>query len=209
MARYCGAVCRLCRREGEKLFLKGERCYTSKCAVERREGAAPGQHGRGRQAFSDYKIRLREKQKVKRIFGLMEKKFRGYYEQASSVKGVTGSQMLVHLETRLDNVVYRLGFGYSRPQARQLVSHGHVFVNGKRVNKPSYEVSVNDTVEVREKLKKNVNVVAAMESASARMIPEWLTLDKAGVKGTIKALPTREQMSQGINEQLIVELYSK
>lgn len=209
MARYCGAVCRLCRREGEKLFLKGERCYTSKCPIERREGAAPGQHGRGRQAFSDYKVRLREKQKVKRIFGLLEKKFKSYYFEASRKKGVTGSQMLVHLETRLDNVVYRLGFGYSRAQARQLVSHGHVKVNGAKVSSPSYEVSANDTVEVREKLKKNVNVIASMDSASARLIPEWLSLDKAEAKGTVKALPTREQMVQGVNEQLIVELYSK
>jgi small subunit ribosomal protein S4 len=209
MARYCGAVCRLCRREGEKLFLKGERCYTSKCPVERREGAAPGQHGRGRQSFSDYKVRLREKQKVKRIFGLLERKFKRYYLEASRVKGVTGSQMLSHLESRLDNIVYRLGFAQSRKQGRQLVTHGLVLVNGKRVSMPSYEVSVNDVVEIREKHKKNVNVVAAMESASARLIPEWLTLDKASVKGTIKAIPTREQMVQGVNEQLIVELYSK
>ena len=209
MARYCGAVCRLCRREGEKLFLKGERCYTAKCPIERREGAAPGQHGRGRQSFSDYKIRLREKQKTKRIFGLLEKKFASSYDRATSKKGVTGSQMLLTLETRLDNVAYRLGFAFSRSSARQLVSHGHVLVNGKRVNCPSYEVEVNDVIEVREKLKKNVNVVGSMEAASARIIPEWLALEKGEVKGTVKALPTREQMVQGVNEQLIVELYSR
>ena len=148
MAKYNGPVCRLCRREGEKLFLKGDRCYTPKCSVERREGAAPGQHGRARQSFSDYKIRLREKQKVKRIFGLLEKKFARYFDEASRTKGVTGSQMLLHLETRLDNIVYRLGFAASRPQARQLVSHGAIKVNGERVNVASYEVGVNDVIEI-------------------------------------------------------------
>ncbi len=209
MARYCGAVCRLCRREGEKLFLKGERCYTSKCAVERREGAGPGMHGRIRQSYSDYKVRLREKQKTKRIFGLLEKKFKRYYLEASSKKGVTGSQILLHLERRLDNVVYRLGFGASRSLSRQLVTHRHVLVNGKRVSVPSYEVAANDVVEVCEKMKKNQGIVAAMESASARLVPDWLMLEKTEARGTVKALPTREQMIQGVNEQLIVELYSK
>lgn len=208
MARYCGAVCRLCRREGEKLFLKGERCYTSKCAVERRE-SAPGQHGKARQSTSDYKVRLREKQKVKRIFGLLEKGIRSIYETASTKKGVTGSQMLLHLETRLDSISFRLGFAASRKAARQLVTHGHVLVNGLRVNKPGYVVAVGDVVELREKTKKNINAVAAMDSAAARVVPEWLLLDKAEAKGTLKALPTREQLSQSINEQLIVELYSK
>jgi len=208
MARYCGAVCRLCRREGEKLFLKGERCYTNKCAVERREGG-PGQHGRGRQQFSDYKIQLREKQKVKRIFGLLEKEFHGSFERAKRTKGVTGTELLVNLERRLDNIVYRLGFGVSRREARQVVSHGHVMVNGKPVNIPSYRVGAGDTVEVREKSKKNVGITAAMASAQGRLIPAWLTLDKDGVKGTVNALPTREQLSQTVKEQLIVELYSR
>ena len=208
MARYCGSVCRFCRREGEKLFLKGERCYTSKCAVEKREGG-PGQHGKGRQAFSDFKVQLREKQKVKRMYGLLEKMFKGYYLKASRKKGVTGSQLLLNLETRLDNIVYRLGFGISRAQARQFVNHGHVLVNGKIVNIASYLVSEGDVVEIREKHKKNVNIVAAMESTSARIIPEWLSLDKAGTKGTVLAMPNRQQLPQSVREQLIVELYSR
>ncbi len=209
MARYIGPVCKLCRREQEKLFLKGERCYTSKCALERREGAVPGQHGRGRQSFSEYKIRLREKQKLKRTYRLLEKKFKSYYKRAARKRGVTGSQMLLSLETRIDNVVYRLGFASSRIQARQLVSHGHILVNGHRVVSPAYEVEVNDLVEIVEAMKKNPMLVGSMESAAARIIPEWLSLDKAEAKGVIKALPTREQLSQTINEQLIVELYSK
>lgn len=208
MARYCGAVCRFCRRDGEKLFLKGERCFTSKCAIERREGG-PGQHGKGRQSFSDYKMQLREKQKAKRIYGVLERKFRRYYLEAARAKGVTGSKLLVSLERRLDNIVYRLGFASSRRQARQFVSHGQVLVNGKCINLPSYEVKVGDNVEVREKQKKNVNIQAAMDSAVTRIIPEWLSLDKGAVKGTLTALPTREQLSQSLREQLIVELYSR
>ena len=208
MARYRGPVCRLCRREGEKLFLKGERCYTSKCAVERREGG-PGQHGKGRQAFSDYKVRLREKQKVKRIYGVLERQFRGYFERAARSKGVTGTQLILNLERRLDNITYRLGFGISRKDARQLVIHGHVFVNGRAINVPSYLVDQGDVVEVAPKLKNNVEVQAAMSSAQARIIPEWLSLDKENAKGMVKALPNREQMPQGINEQLVVELYSR
>lgn len=208
MARYCGAVCRLCRREGEKLFLKGERCYTAKCSVERREGG-PGQHGRGRQQFSDFKVQLREKQKAKRMYGLQEKAFRGAFERALRQKGVTGTQLLLNLETRLDNIVYRLGFGISRREARQLVSHGHIVVNDKAVNIPSYRVKVGDTISVREKSKKNTGIAAAMASAQSRLIPEWLALDKDNAKGMINALPTREQLSQTIRDQLIVELYSK
>ncbi len=208
MARYREAVCRLCRREGEKLFLKGERCYTEKCAVERREGA-PGQHGKGRQAFSDYKIQLRQKQKVKRIYGLLEKQCRKFFERASKTHGVTGTEFLVRLERRLDNVTYRLGFGMSRKEARQIVNHGHVLVNGKPVNIASYLVDVGDTVEIREKSKKNIGIQAAMASAESRIIPEWLALDKGNVKGILRALPTREQLSQSINEQLVVELYSR
>ena len=208
MARYCGAVCRLCRREGEKLFLKGERCFTGKCAVEKREGG-PGQHGRGRQAFSNFKIQLREKQKVKRSYGLLEKKFRGTFEVAASTKGVTGTELLVLLERRLDNVVYKLGFGSSRPQARQIVNHGHVLVNGKRVSIPSYTVSPGDVVEVAQRSKANPLVVAGMEAARSRIIPEWLSLDQQAVKGTVNALPTREQLPATFREQLIVELYSR
>lgn len=208
MSDSCDAVCRRCRREGEKLFLKGERCFTSKCAVERREGV-PGVHAKGRQSHSDYKVRMREKQKLKRMYGLTEKGCRRVYEMASRVKGVTGSQMLVHFELRLDNVVYRLGFAGSRRQARQLVAHGHINVNGKRVSVPSYEVRINDVVEVRGKLKTNIHVAGALESASGRSVPDWLILEKSEARGTVKAVPTREQMPQNINEQLVVELYSK
>lgn len=208
MAKYVGPVCRFCRREGEKLFLKGERCYTSKCAIERREGG-PGQHGRGRQQFSDFKIQLREKQKVKRTYGLLEKKFRSYYSKAARTKGVTGTELLVNLEKRLDNIVYRLGFGSSRSQARQIVSHGLVLVNGKCINIASYQVSVGDVVEIREKSKKNISIQSSMAAAQARLVPQWLSLDKDSVKGTVNALPTRDQLSQTIKEQLIVELYSR
>jgi small subunit ribosomal protein S4 len=208
MARYCGSVCRLCRREGEKLFLKGERCFTGKCAVEKREGG-PGQHGRGRQAFSNFKIQLREKQKVKRSYGLLETKFRNTFERASSAKGVTGTELLVLLERRLDNVVYRLGFGSSRRQARQVVNHGRILVNGKRISIPSYTVSPGDVVEVAEKGKSNPLIIAAMEAAKSRVIPEWLSLDQAAARGTVNSVPTREQLPPTVREQLIVELYSR
>lgn len=208
MAKYCGAVCRLCRREGEKLFLKGDRCYTSKCAIERRP-TAPGQHGSRRQQFSDYKVQLREKQKVKRIYGMLEKQFRNYVERATKTRGVTGTELLQTLERRLDNICYRLGFSGSRNQARQLVGHNLVSVNGKPVNIPSYLVSVGDVIEVKEKSKKNMFVVASMEAAASRFIPDWLALDKVAAKGTVNALPTREQLPQNIREQLIVELYSR
>jgi len=208
MARYCGSVCRLCRREGEKLFLKGERCFTGKCAVEKREGG-PGQHGRGRQAFSNYKIQLREKQKVKRSYGLLETKFRNTFERAASTKGVTGTELLVLLERRLDNVVYRLGFGSSRRQARQVVNHGRILVNGKKISIPSYTVSPGDVVEVAEKGKSNPLIIAAMEAAKSRVIPEWLSLDQAAARGTVNSVPSREQLPPTVREQLIVELYSR
>jgi small subunit ribosomal protein S4 len=198
----------LCRREGEKLFLKGERCFTGKCSVEKREGG-PGQHGRGRQAFSNYKIQLREKQKVKRSYGLLETKFRNTFERAASSKGVTGTELLVQLERRLDNVVYRLGFGSSRRQARQVVNHGNILVNGKKVSIPSYTVSPGDVVEVAEKSKKNPLIVASIEAAKSRMVPEWLSLDQQAVRGTVNSVPTREQLPPTIREQLIVELYSR
>lgn len=208
MARYCGSVCRLCRREGEKLFLKGERCYTSKCAMERRTGG-PGQHGKARQATSDFKIQLREKQKAKRIYGILEKTLRTVYSHASNVKGVTGSQMVIELERRLDNIVYRLGFAASRRKARQMVTHGHILVNGKRVNKPAYLVEAQDLVELEASLKANTEVTGSMEAAVARVVPEWLSLNKADAQGTVLALPTREQLPQAFNEQLIVEWYSR
>ncbi|NBW40156.1 30S ribosomal protein S4 [bacterium] len=208
MAKYTGPVCRLCRREGEKLFLKGERCYTSKCTVERREGG-PGQHGKGRQQFSDYKVQLRAKQKVRRSYGVLEKKFRDYFKVAAKSKGVTGTELLQQLETRLDNIVYRLGFGTSRAHARQVVNHGHIVVNGKRVDIPSFKVRVGDVVEVREKSKKDLSIGAAVALGESRSIPEWLNLDREQFRGTVVALPTREQMPQSYQEQLIVELYSK
>lgn len=210
MARYIGPVCRLCRREGEKLFLKGERCYSAKCAVERRE-SPPGQHGksRSRGGRSDFKAQLREKQKVKRIYGVLEKPFRLIFARAARKTGVTGTELLVNLERRLDNVVYRLGFGSSRKQARQFVRHGHVVVNGKLVDIPSFVVGVGDTVEIEEKSKKNPLIASAMEAAVGRLIPEWLSLEKSEARGTVKAIPTREQLPPTLREQLIVELYSK
>lgn len=207
MARYIGPVCRLCRREGEKLFLKGERCF-SKCTLDKREGG-PGQHGKGRQQFSDFKVQLREKQKTKRIYGLLEKPFRRNYEKAAKTKGVTGTELLALLEMRLDNIAYRLGFGGSRKQARQVVRHGILLVNGKKVNIPSYILKPGDSVEVREKSKQDAFIVGAVSAAKSRIIPEWLSLDDAALRGTIKALPTRDQMPQNVNEQLIVELYSR
>lgn len=208
MARYCGAVCRLCRREGEKLFLKGERCFSSKCSVEKREGG-PGQHGKSRKTFSGFKIQLRAKQKAKRIYGVLEKQFRANFEKATKTKGVTGTQMLVQLERRLDNVVYRLGFGASRPESRQLVNHGHIIVNGKRVDIPSCQLAIGDIIEVKDKSKKNSSISSAVAGAVNRIIPAWLILDKDSLKGTVQAFPTREELPQNIKEQLIVELYSK
>lgn len=208
MARYCGAVCRLCRREGEKLFLKGERCYTDKCAVERREGV-PGQHGKGRQSFSTYKVQLREKQKIKRMYVMLEQGFRNNFKRASAVKGVTGTNMLSNLEMRLDSVVYRLGFGMSRRHARQLVTHGHVSVNTRKVDVPSYIVRPGDSIQILARSQKSPAILAALAAAQTRPLPAWLALDKDNMKGTINAMPTREQMPQGIKEQLVVELYSR
>lgn len=208
MARYCGPVCRLCRAEGEKLFLKGERCYTSKCAVERRE-TPPGQHGKGRSKSSEYKVQLREKQKVKRMYGVLERQFRAYYEKASQRKGITGTELLVGLEARLDNMVYRMGFGGSRVQSRQLVKHGHVRLNGQKVDVPSYRLKVGDVIEIKDKSKEMISIRSSMSLAQGRSIPEWLNVDKDGLKGTVVALPQRDQLTHPINEQLIVELYSK
>lgn len=209
MARYTGASCRLCRRENLKLFLKGDRCYGDKCAFERRP-YAPGQHGQRRGGkFSDYRLQLREKQKVRRIYGVLEKQFRRYYYHAEKQKGITGANLLALLETRLDNVVYRMGFASSRIQARQLVRHNHFLVNNRTVNIPSYQVKVEDVIEIKEGSRKAPSILEAMETVVRRGIPKWIELEKGNFKGTLKALPNREDMTMPIQEQLIIELYSK
>ncbi len=209
MARYTDSVCRQCRRENMKLYLKGDRCYSDKCAFDRR-GYPPGEHGerRGRK-ISDYGIQLREKQKVKRMYGLSEKQFRLFFERADRQKGITGTNLLVLLERRLDNVVFRLGFVNSRAQGRQLVRHNHFSVNGKKVNIPSYLVSIGDAVEVREKSRKITAISDSMEAVVRRGIPQWLDLEKDNHKGLIKAFPVREDLTMPMQEQLVVELYSK
>jgi len=208
VARYTGPRCRLCRREGSKLFLKGDRCFSEKCAFERRS-YAPGQHGKGRVKVSDYGIRLREKQRVRRIYGVKESQFRRYFEIADRQKGVTGTNLLVLLERRLDNVVYRLGFADSRSQARQLVKHGHFLVNGRRVDIPSYQVRVGDEIKVREKSKDILPIVQATEAVARRGVPDWLELDAENKKGVVKAMPERSHITMPIQEQYIVEFYSK
>ncbi len=208
MARTRGSVCRLCRREGLKLFLKGTRCYTEKCAIERRN-FAPGQHGKRRVKLQGYGVQLREKQKVKRLYGLLENQFRRGFQAASRKKGVTGELLLINLERRLDNVVYRLGFASSRAQARQIVSHGHVRVDGRRVDIPAYLVRPGQVVSLRPKMEKNGAFLAAFEQARARGFPQWLLVDATGFKGTVSTLPRREDITMPIQEQLIVELYSK
>ena len=209
MARYTGSVCRICRRENLKLFLKGDRCYSDKCAFDRR-GYPPGQHGQGRRRkVSDYGIQLREKQKVKRMYGLSEKQFRVFFKRADRQKGITGTNLLVLLERRLDNVVYRLGFVNSRAQGRHFVLHNHFLVNGKRVNIPSYQIGVDDVVEVREKSRKIKSIEDALEAVVRRGLPQWLDLEKDNYKGVIKSFPVREDITMPIQEQLIVELYSK
>lgn len=208
MARYTDASCRLCRREGEKLFLKGERCYTNKCAISRR-AYAPGQHGQQRKKLSEYGIQLREKQKARRFYGILESQFRKYFEMAVSRKGITGENLLQILESRLDNAVYRLGLATSRPEARQLVRHGHFTVNGKKVNIPSYLLSVGDVVAVREKSKSSPKVKAINEIAGSKVIPQWLEFDPENLVGKVVALPAREEIDLPIKEHLIVELYSK
>ena len=209
MARYTGAVCRLCRREGMKLFLKGERCYTEKCAIEKRN-LPPGQHGKARRAkLAGYGLQLREKQKVKRIYGVLENQFRRYFERAERQRGITGETLLQLLERRLDNVVYRLGLSTSRPQARQLVRHGHFLVNGKKVDIPSFTVKAGDVVSVRGSSAKSAAIAHAMEEVKGRGIPEWLAFDAEKLSGRVVSLPTREQINLPVQEQLIVELYSK
>lgn len=208
MARYTGSVCRQCRREGQKLFLKGERCYGDKCAANRRS-APPGQHGQGRRSkASEYGMQLREKQKVKRMYGLLEGQFHRYYEIAVREKGVKGENMLSHLERRLDNVAYKAGFGVSRPHARQLVNHGHFLVNGQKTNIPSYQVSPGDVITVRER-SRNVDVFAALRQNGSKPTPKWMEMDGDNLMITINALPEREDIGAPIEEHLIVELYSK
>jgi small subunit ribosomal protein S4 len=208
LARYTESVCRLCRRENLKLFLKGERCYTDKCAIERRN-YPPGQHGQKRPKFSEYSIQLREKQKVKRMYGLMENQFRRTFARASREKGITGEALLVLLERRLDNVVYRLGFASSRAEGRMLVRQGHILVNGKRVNIPSYGVRAGDDVSVKEESRQMARVLTAMEGAQRRGVPEWAEVNRDTFSGRIRLMPARSDITMPINEKLIVELYSK
>jgi len=208
MAKYTEAKCRMCRREGTKLFLKGDRCFTDKCAYDRRP-YAPGQHGRARKKTSDYAVQLREKQKVRRVYGVLEKQFRGYFIKADKAKGVTGAILLASLERRLDNVVYRLGFANSRNQARQLVRHGIFTLNGHKVTIPSLQVRVGDEVAVPEKNRKIPVLSEAQEAIARRGCPVWLEVDAAAFKGAVKALPQRDDIQFPINEHMIVELYSK
>jgi small subunit ribosomal protein S4 len=206
MARYTGAVCRLCRREGMKLFLKGDRCFTDKCAFTRRS-YAPGQHGQGRKKMSDYGVQLREKQKARRIYGVLEKQFRRTYEEANRIKGVTGENLLMLLEVRLDNVVYKLGYGNSRKEARQLVTHGHFTVNGKKVDIPSYKVKAGDVIAVKEKSR--ATELFKTYAENPKNVPAWLESNMASFEGKVVSVPSREQIDTPINETLIVELYSK
>ena len=208
MARNLDPKCRQCRREGEKLFLKGEKCFTDKCAIERRS-YAPGQHGQKQNRQSDYANQLRAKQKIRRIYGVLEAQFRNTYAQAARQKGVTGEALLQLLESRLDSVAYRMGFGSSRTEARQVVRHNGILVNGKRVNIPSYQVKPGDVVEVTEKAKGQLRVKGAAEAAESRGFPEWVEVDVKGLKGTFKALPQRSELPSTINEGLVIELYSK
>ena len=208
MARNTDSVCRLCRRENLKLFLKGERCYTDKCAIERRN-YPPGQHGQGRPKFSEYSLQLREKQKVKRMYGLLENQFRRTFTEAARTKGITGETLLVLLERRLDNVTYRLGFASSRAEGRLLVRHGHILVNGRRVNIPSFTVKVGDVVSVKESSRQIGRVLTSMDGAQRRGVPDWADVDRDACSGRIKILPSRNDITMPINEKLIVELYSK
>lgn len=208
MARYNDSKCRLCRREGGKLFLKGEKCFTEKCPVEKR-AYAPGQHGQQKSRLSDYGKQLREKQKLRRIYGILERQFENYYAEAARHKGSTGEDLLKMLESRLDNVVYRMGFGISRSESRQLVRHNAVRVNGRRVNIPSYQVRPNDLIEISTSAQEQLRIKAALEAAGQRGIPEWLDVDVKAMKGTFKSVPERNDLPSDINESLVVALYSK
>lgn len=208
MARYIGPVCRLCRREGEKLFLKGEKCFGSKCAIEKRP-TPPGQHGAKRGRLSDYATQLREKQKLRRIYGILEKQFRSYYQEADRRKGSTGENLLQLLESRLDNVVYRMGFGASRTEARQLVRHNAIMLNGHKANIPSIQIKPGDVIAVNGKSKEQLRIKAASDMAEQRGIVEWIDVDAKKLEGTFKATPERSDLPSDINEHLVVELYSK
>jgi len=208
VARYTDSKCRLCRREGGKLFLKGEKCFTEKCPVDKR-AYAPGQHGQQKSRLSDYGQQLREKQKLRRIYGVLERQFENYYQEAARHKGSTGEDLLKMLESRLDNVVYRMGFGVSRSEARQLVRHNAVLVNGKRVNIPSYQLRPNDLIEIAGPSREQLRIKASLEAAEQRGIPEWLDVDVKAMKGTFKSVPERGDMPSEINESLVVALYSK
>ncbi|MEW6277381.1 MAG: 30S ribosomal protein S4 [Candidatus Eremiobacterota bacterium] len=209
MARYTGPVCRLCRREGAKLFLKGERCFTPKCAIDRRN-YPPGQHGPGRQKkATQYAVQLREKQKLRRIYGVSEKQFRNYFARAAQEKGVTGEAFMRYLERRLDNVVYRLGFAFSRNAARQLVAHGNVTVNGRKVDVPSYIVRPGEQIGLAERHRTNLVIQQAVQHASVRTMPQWLELNPEAIEGKILGLPNRVDIDTQVNEQLIVEFYSR
>jgi small subunit ribosomal protein S4 len=208
MAKYTGSKCRQCRREGGKLFLKGEKCFTAKCAVENRP-FPPGQHGQRRQRLSDYATQLREKQKLRRIYGILERQFRTYYQEASRIKGATGEALLQLLEGRLDNVVYRMGFSSSRSEARQLVRHNGVSVNGKRVNIPSYQLQPNDVISINDKARAQLRVQAAVDLAQQRGISDWIDVDVKKMQGVYKSRPERAELPSDINEHLVVELYSK
>ena len=209
MARYTDSSCRLCRREGLKLFSKGDRCYSEKCSFERRD-YVPGDHGQAhKKQRSDYGVQLREKQKLKRMYGLLEKQFRGYFEKADKQKGITGTNLLVLLERRIDNMIFRMGFANSRIEARQLVSHGHFLINGKPFNIPSYLLKAGDEVCVKEGSRKITRIMGAIETVARRGVPHWLELDKDNFKASIKMLPVREDLTMPVQEQLVVELYSK
>lgn len=208
MARYTGAVCRLCRREGCKLYLKGDRCYSDKCSIKNRE-YAPGQHGKARKKLSNYGIQLREKQKARRYYGVLEGQFAHYFEMAEKREGITGENLLSILESRFDNAIYRLGFGLSRAEARQLVRHGHFTVNGKKVNIPSYLLSVGDVISIKEKSRGSEKIKAVVESTSGKAVPKWLDLNRDTLEAKVIAVPTKEDVDLDIAEHLIVELYSK
>jgi len=208
LSRYTGPRCKICRREGTKLFLKGERCFTDRCALDRRN-YGPGEHGQRRARISEYRVQLREKQKVRFNYGASETQFKRYYEIAKRKEGITGENLLLLLERRLDNIVYRMGFASSRPEARQLIGHGHIAVNGRKTDIPSFMVKEGDEIEIREKGKKIEFVKTALENAEQRGIPEWLEVDKDGMKGKVRTLPERDDLPMEVDETLIVEFYSK
>ena len=207
MARYTGSVCRLCRREGTKLFLKGDRCYTQKCAVDKR-AYGPGEHGQGRKKVSEYGLQLREKQKARRLYGILERQFRNYFAEAERQKGVTGENLIRLLERRLDNVVYRLGFAFSRAQARQMVLHGHIYINDKKVDIPSYLVEPGETISVKEK-SRNIPLMQEVKEGAKASVPSWLEVDLEALKGRVISLPDGKDLDVPIEAHLIVELYSR